>query len=29
VCAQLVGGAFASEPPDVLHATGEAVALAL
>jgi hypothetical protein len=27
--AQLMGGAFASEPPDVLHATGEAVALAL
>jgi hypothetical protein len=29
VRAKLVGGAFAGEPPDVLHATCEAVALAL
>lgn len=27
--AQLVGGTLACEPPDVLHTTGEAVALAL
>lgn len=27
--AQLVGGSLASEPPDVLHATREAVTLAL
>jgi hypothetical protein len=29
VRAQLVGGAFAGEPPDVLHTTREPVALAL
>lgn len=29
MCAQLVRGAFASEAADVLHATGQAIALAL